>query len=185
MTRFLNKKLSLFHAIIFASTSLIYFMLVFIGYTELTTTLSHVDRAESIVVDRGISIKKNRRGTSYEFYLDMQSLDRVKFRSKYSICEKLLDDVSIGDKIIVYYKKNNIIQLEKNKTLLLSIKDYQKNSLFLIIIGSIAGFGTLIFVCWAYKKGRKEKRKTKIPKPPKKTKETKRRKEKKRRNKLT
>lgn len=157
MTKKQRKKyLSILKACLLASTSLIYFMLVYIGYNQLNTNLLDTNKYKGIVANRGIVEVEDSYGrATYNFTMDIKGLNkRLYFSTKSDKKYALPDKILVGDSVTIYYLKKEIVHLEKNSETLISINNYKKDSWLLIMIGLIAGLGTLVFVIYGYKKGK-------------------------------
>ena len=159
----MNKKTKhLLCSILFASTSVIYFFLAYIGYEDQNLDLSKCDQYENIVTDKGIGIHYGSRGRkSNVFFLSLKNLDEdlgiYRMSKNYN---DLLEKINVGDRVKVYYRKSSnekeninidLIQVEKDGKILISKDEYEKKESSLIYIGLIAGIVTLIMAYGYFK----------------------------------
>jgi hypothetical protein len=161
----MNKKTKhLLNSILFASTSILYFFLAYIGYGKQNIDLTQKTTYENIVTNKGIGIRYGSKGRqSKVFYITLKDLDEklgvYRMSKNY---DDLLNKFEIGEKVKVYYRpstnKNeniniDLIQVEKDGEILISKTEYEKKESALIYIGLIAGFGTLFLAYRYYKYG--------------------------------
>lgn len=161
----MNKKTKhLLSSILFASTSILYFFLAYIGYGKQNLDLSKYAQYENIIIDKGIDIHYGSKGRkSNVFYISLKDLDEdlgiYRMSKEY---KDLLKKVNVGDKVKVYYRpssneKENInidlIQVEKDGQVLIGKEEYEEKESSLIYIGLIAGIGTLFMAYRFYKYG--------------------------------
>jgi len=150
-------------SILIGLTSVIYFFLVYKGYKNQNLDLSKFDQYENILIKKGIGIHYGSKGKqSNVFFISIKGLEEdlgiYRISKEY---DDLLEKVTIGDNVKVYYKKSSnnegvnidLIQVEKDGKVLISKDEYEEKESFLIYIGLIAGFGTLIGACIYYNKG--------------------------------
>lgn len=169
----MNKKTKhLLSSVLFALTSILYFLLAYIGYGKQNIDLKTKSMYENIVTDKGIGIRYDRKGKeSSVFYLSLKGFNEklgiYRMSKKY---DDLLAKINIGEKVKVYYQPGNnkreninidLIQVEKNGIIVISKTEYEKKGSILIYIGLIAGIGTLILACRYYKYGSVIKKKKK------------------------
>ena len=153
----MNKKTKhLLSSILFASTSLLYFFLSYVGYEKQNIDLTQKANYENVITNKGIGIRYLGKGTKSEvFFITLKDLDEklgiYRMSENY---DDLLNKVNMGDKVKVYYepssnKRENInidlIQVEKEGEILINKTEYEKKESALIYIGLIAGIGTLFF----------------------------------------
>jgi hypothetical protein len=152
----------LLRSTLIASTSVIYFLLAYIGFKDQDINLSKCDQYENIITDKGVGIHYGNRGRkSNVFFISLKGLDEdlgiYRMSKKYN---DLLEKVNVGDRVKVYYRRNldedekdnvniDLIQVEKDGKILISKDEYEKKESMLIYIGLIAGIGTLI-AAYAY-----------------------------------
>lgn len=148
----------------FASTSILYFFLAYIGYGKQNLDLSKYTQYENIIIDKGIDIHYGSKGRkSNVFYISLKDLDEdlgiYRMSKEY---EDLLKKLNVGDKVKVYYRPSsnekeniniNLIQVEKDGQVLIGKEEYEKKESSLIYIGLIAGIGTLFMAYRFYKYG--------------------------------
>lgn len=161
----MNKKTKhLINSILFGLTSIIYFFLAYIGYGKQNLDLSKYTQYENIVIDKGIDIHYSSKGKESDvFFISIEGLNEdlgiYRMSKNY---DDLLKKINIGDTIKVYYRPNSneaeninidLIQIEKNKKILISKDEYEKKESALIFIGLIAGIGTLFMAFRYYKYG--------------------------------
>lgn len=161
----MNKKTKhLLSSILFASTSILYFFLAYIGYGKQNLDLSKYAQYENIIIDKGIDIHYGSKGRkSNVFYISLKDLDEdlgiYRMSKEY---EDLLKKVNVGDKVKVYYRPSSnereninidLIQVEKDGQVLIGKEEYEKKESSLIYIGLIAGIGTLFMAYRFYKYG--------------------------------
>lgn len=161
----MNKKTKhLLSSILFASTSILYFFLAYIGYGKQNLDLSKYAQYENIIIDKGIDIHYGSKGRkSNVFYISLKDLDEdlgiYRMSKEY---EDLLKKVNVGDKVKVYYRPSSnereninidLIQVEKDGQVLIGKEEYEKKESSLIYIGLIAGIGTLFMANRFYKYG--------------------------------
>jgi len=157
-----NKKL--LYSILFASSSILYFFLAYIGFSKQNIDLTTKANYENFVTDKGIGTRYGSNGNKSEvFYITLKDLDEklgvYRMTKNY---DDLLNKINIGEKVSVYYKpsknKNeniniDLIQVEKGNEILISKSEYEQKESTLIYIGLIAGFGTLFFSFRYFKYG--------------------------------
>jgi hypothetical protein len=161
----MNKKTKHFlSSILFASTSVLYFFLAYIGYGKQNLDLSKYAQYENIIIDKGIDIRYGSKGRkSNVFHLSLKDMDEdlgiYRMSKEY---EDLLKKVNVGDKVKVYYRPSSnereninidLIQVEKDGQVLIGEEEYEKKESSLIYIGLIAGIGTLFMAYRFYKYG--------------------------------
>ena len=161
----MNKKTNhLLYSILFASTSILYFFLAYIGYGKQTIDLSQKATYENIITNIDIGIHYGSKGRQSEvFYIMLKDLDEklgiYRMSKNY---DDLIDRLNVGEKVKVHYrpsthKKGNInidlIQVEKDGKIIISKTEYEKKASTLIYIGLIAGIGTLFMAFRYYKYG--------------------------------
>ncbi|SKB64362.1 hypothetical protein SAMN05660477_00452 [Soonwooa buanensis] len=151
-------------SILFASTSLLYFLLAYIGYGKQNLDLSEYSQYQNTIINKGIGIHYESKGRkSQVFYIALNNLDEklgiYRMSKNY---DDLLDKIKIGDSIKVYYRPNSnekeninidLVQVEKNGKILISKNEYENKESALIYIGLIAGIGTLFLAFRHYKYG--------------------------------
>lgn len=159
-----NKTKHLLKSILFASTSILYFFIAYIGYGKQNLDLSECNQYENVITDKGIDIHYGSKGVeSNVFYISLKNLDEdlgiYRMSKEY---DDLLEKVNIGDKVKVYYKKSfdrkeniniNLIQVEKDGKIIIDKYEYENKHSSLIYIGFIAGFLTLFMSYRFYKYG--------------------------------
>ena len=161
----MNKRTKhLLSSILFASTSILYFFLAYIGYGKQNIDLSKYVQYENEIIDKGIDIHYGSKGRkSKVFYISLKDLDEelgiYRMSKEY---EDLLNKVNIGDKVKVYYRPSSnqreninidLIQIEKDGQVLIGKEEYEKKESSLIYIGLIAGIGTIFMAYRFYKYG--------------------------------
>ncbi|WP_262148451.1 hypothetical protein [Chryseobacterium foetidum] len=159
----MNKKTKhLLNSILFASTSILYFFLGYIGYGKQNLDLTKYAQYENVITDKGIGIHYGSKGRkSNVFYLSLNGLDEnlgvYRMSKEY---DDLLKKIKIGERVKVYYQKSNnkteninidLIQVEKDDQILISKNEYERKESFLIYIGLIGGLGTLFMAYRFYK----------------------------------
>lgn len=159
----MNKKTKhLLNSILFASTSILYFFLAYIGYGKQNLDLTKYAQYENVITDKGIGIHYGSKGRkSNVFYLSLNGLDEnlgvYRMSKEY---DDLLKKIKIGERVKVYYQKSNnkteninidLIQVEKDDQILISKNEYERKESFLIYIGLIGGLGTLFMAYRFYK----------------------------------
>ena len=159
-----KKTKHLLSSILFASTSILYFFLAYIGYGKQNLDLSKYAQYENVIIDKGIDIHYGSKGRkSNVFYISLKDLDEdlgiYRMSKEY---EDLLKKVNIGEKVKVYYRPSSnereninidLIQVEKDGQVLISKEAYEKKESSLIYIGLIVGIGTLFMAYRFYKYG--------------------------------
>ncbi|KQT17680.1 hypothetical protein ASG31_09830 [Chryseobacterium sp. Leaf404] len=152
----------LLNSILFASTSILYFFLAYIGYGKQNPDLTKYAHYENVITDKGIGIHYGRKGRkSNVFYLSLNGLDEnlgvYRMSKEY---DDLLKKIKIGERVKVYYQKSNnkteninidLIQVEKDDQILIGKNEYERKESFLIYIGLIGGLGTLFMAYRFYK----------------------------------
>ena len=151
-------------SILFASTSLIYFLLAYIGYGKQNLDLTKYSQFENKVIDKGIGIHYGNKGRkSQVFYVALDNLsEKLGIYRMSKNYDDLLNNIKIGDVIKVYYRPStnenaniniDLIQVEKNDKILISKNEYENKESALIYIGLIAGIGTILLAFRFYKYG--------------------------------
>jgi len=159
-----KKAIHLLKSILFASTSILYFFLAYIGYGKQNLDLTKYAQYENVIIDKGIGIYYGNKGSkSNVFFLSLNGLDEdlgiYRMSREY---DDLLKKIKIGERVKVYYQKSNnkteninidLIQVEKDGVILIDKNEYENKESFLIYIGLLAGFGTLFMAFRFYKYG--------------------------------
>lgn len=134
-----------------------------IGFERQHLDVKDVEKITGIVEDRGIDSGRGIKGkTAKIFYIKLNDLNQrlTAFRT-FRNYDDFVQEINIGDTVTAYYysyiypKKNidaTLIQLERNKVILIPKSEYENREGFLIYIG-IAGFiGTVLFFLYSRKK---------------------------------
>jgi hypothetical protein len=159
-----KKAKHILNSILFASTSILYFFLAYIGYGKQNIDLSKYAQYENVITDKGIDIHYGSKGKeSNVFFISLKGLDEdlgvYRMSQNY---KDLLEKVNVGDKIKVHYKENSneneninidLIQVEKDGEILIGKAEYENKESALIYIGLIAGIGTLFMAYRFYNYG--------------------------------
>ncbi len=153
----MNKKTKhLLSSILFASTSILYFFLAYIGYGKQNIDLTEIANYENVITNKGIGIRYGSKGKESEvFFIKLKGLEEklgiYRMSKNY---DDLLNKVNIGETVKVYYKPSSnkteninidLIQVEKEGYILINKTEYEKKESALIYIGLIGGIGTLFF----------------------------------------
>jgi hypothetical protein len=131
--------------------SFLYIFLIKIGFEKQNIDLKNTEKVISIVEDCGIDFHRSSKGQKSDvFYIKLKDLDEkigvYRFSKKY---DELLNSIKKNDTITAYYigklngRENvniDLVQIEKNKKVLLEKSEYEKKEGSLIYIG----FGALI-----------------------------------------
>lgn len=149
--------------------TIIFSLCILIGFESQNLDLKEADKITSIVADRGIDSERGIKGkTAKIFYIKLKDLDqRLTVFRTFRNYDYFVQEINIGDTVTAYYysyiypKKNidaTLIQLERNKVILIPKSEYENREGFLIYIG-IAGFiGTVLFFLYSRKKYFKSKK---------------------------
>jgi len=116
------------------------------GYWDSTADLNKVNKFEGTIVDRDIVLKKDKVNLKV-FYFKLEGLnDRLASYNIKQDYQKLIDNLNVGDKITVYFKKSEsqklnleVIQIEKRGQIILDKADFETKKSSLIYIGTIGG----------------------------------------------
>jgi hypothetical protein len=152
--------------------SFIYIFLIKIGFEKQNIDLRNTKKVTSIVEDCGIDIHRGSKGKIKKvFYVKLKDIDEkigvYRFSKKYN---DLINTIKNGDKITVYYigkirpRENvniDLIQVEKNKKVLLEKSEYEKKESSLIFIGIGGLIAHAIIFYYSRKKYLKTAKKTK------------------------
>lgn len=122
--------------------------------------LSKLNYANDPITNMGITEIKSARGSNIDaFYLNVKSLDqKIIYSRPTQNHNDLLNNLNIGDSIKVYFEKSgsdsnyNILQLEKNKDLLIILETYNTK---MKIGGCIALLGGIIIIGLTIKQDKK------------------------------
>lgn len=159
----MNKKIKrLINSIISGLFSLLFFFLAYIGYEKQNINLSKQDQFESIIIDKGVDFHHGSKGQkSKVFFISLKNLDEnlgiYRMSKNYN---DLLQKVNIGDKVKVYYQSNSneseninidLIQLERDRKIIIDKSEYEDKEGILFYIGLIAGFFLLYLSYRSYK----------------------------------
>jgi hypothetical protein len=135
-------------------SSSIFFTLAYIGFKnqdiDLSTLTTHVGNVCNLG-DTNRNANKARK--SMIFFIDIKGLNqRLGIYRTNSNYIDLHRNIHMGDKIKVYFKKHHfneivnidLVQIEKNGTVIYSKSEYEKKESTFIWIGLMAGFITII-----------------------------------------
>lgn len=166
--RLKEKAKRIFTTIFILSTSLIYFLVIHIGYSKQNIDLSREVQYTGEVVDCGIGYAKDDK-KSEVFYLSIRGLRETlgiyRMTKNY---DDLLGKVQKGDLVKVYYRPQrgkvdeiniDLIQLDKNGQVIIPKIEYENKESSLIYIGLIGVCITFYIAYRHYTKDKRQKRK--------------------------
>lgn len=118
----------------------------FIFTTLEDKNLSNLDYANESITSKGITKIKGARGNVDAFYLNVKSSNqKIIYSNPIQNYNDLLNNLNIGDSIKVYFEKSGIdsnyeiLQLEKNKDILISLETYNTKMKIAGFIGLLGG----------------------------------------------
>jgi hypothetical protein len=141
----------IFFVLIFLSSGL-YFVLAYKGYKDQSIDLKKLKTYTGQITSFGETIRKAGKGRSKVFYVDLDGLDqRLGVYRMTRNYESILNKLNTGDIITVYYKNQNpcdvnidLVQIEKNNTVLFDKEEYKKKESTLIWIGLLGGIFSIL-----------------------------------------
>jgi hypothetical protein len=106
------------------------------------------------------TIRKSGKNRPKVFYVDIDGLEqRLGVYRMTRNYETILNKLNTGDTITVYYKNQSpcdvnidLVQIERNNTVLLDKKEYMKKESALIWIGLLGGVFSVLLSLWYLKK---------------------------------
>ncbi len=168
-----NKTSFLISTILILALSALYVLLIFIGFKGAIVNLNKVDILSGIVEDRGIDFRydsRHRRAKVFFVKLEGENKKLGVYRT-FRNYGNLLNNIHIGDSIKVYYYDNNnltenvnidLIQIEKEKIIILSKNEYKQKKIGLIVLGFFGVIFNLILLYRSWKKYKKLSRSLKL-----------------------
>jgi hypothetical protein len=135
-----------FELIIIAFGIVLFLLLAFIGFKNIVFNLSDLKQYENVVTFKGeIDTKR--------FYLNLMGSEKTfTFHRISKDYNGLLQEIEIGDTVRIYFQENEkakqfneIIQLEKNETILISKKENSFKYFIILIIGLSAAIFMFYF----------------------------------------
>ena len=160
-----NKTSFLISTILILALSALYVLLIFIGFKGAILS--------GIVEDRGIDFRydsRHRRAKVFFVKLEGENKKLGVYRT-FRNYGNLLNNIHIGDSIKVYYYDNNnltenvnidLIQIEKEKIIILSKNEYKQKKIGLIVLGFFGVIFNLILLYQSWKKYKKLSRSLKL-----------------------
>lgn len=156
-----EKNKHILNSIAILLTSIIYFIVAYIGFKNLNPDLTRLNTYTGTVVKSGETYRHNSRNVVSVFYFDMQGLDERMsiFRVSRNYSD-LTGNIKPGDKIVVYFKENKlknemnggVVQIEKSGQIVYSKKQYEEHESVYIWVGLTAGILTVIYSWFYYTK---------------------------------
>ena len=141
--------------------SLIYAMLIGIGFSHQNIDLRDTIRREGVVESVGVFERTSRRTYPirqthrHEIFYIQLSGTREKlelFRRGFNY-DDLLENIHIGDRLTVFVKRINddldIVQIEKNGTIVLHRSEFERRQRVLIYGGILGLVGNVVALVWA------------------------------------
>jgi hypothetical protein len=153
-----TKKICYFVVILLSSG--LYFALAYKGYKDQNVDLKTLKTYTGQISSFGETIRTSGKYRTKVFYVDIDGLEqRLGVYRMSRNYEPILNKLNTGDIITVYYKKQhpcdiniNLVQIEKNDTVLLAKEEYMKKESALIWIGLLAGIFSVLLSLWYLKR---------------------------------
>ncbi len=157
-----------FRIYILMAAAFLWFVFAFLFMYRSTWTLKDAKFHKDVVVEMGIHHISNAVPANvYKFKLHGMDHGFVISRKKYSAYDTFVNNIKIGDTLSVYYEdwkhvegqeNNQLVQLEKDKLLLI---DYSKRKNKDLIITIVLYFITIVFASFAFVLNRRRVKKIK------------------------
>lgn len=148
------------YSLLILATSAIYFTLAYIGFADMNINIDDVTKLSDTVIEIGVTNRKSGKYSSKVCYFRLSSIDQTLgvYRATKNYTD-ILNSVRSGSAVTVYYQPNtseniniDVLQLDYRDGTLYEYEEYEKKGIALIIIGLIAGIGTVIGAAFYYKK---------------------------------
>lgn len=159
----MNRKTKhLLSSILFASTSLLYFFLAYIGCEDQNIDLKRTKKYTNVITNKGVGIHYGSKGRqSFVFFIELKYLEqKLGIYRKSKNYDDLLEKVNVGDTVKVFFKPSNtghsdinidLIQVEKGDVILIDKSEYEQKQRFLVYIGLITGI-LILYLAFRYYK---------------------------------
>ena len=151
---------NIFDFIVIVAFSGLMFSLAYKGYKHQNIDVENLKTHTGRIELAGKILKKSSKTRSIVFYMKLNSLEQklgvYRMNGDYN---SLLNNLHVGDTISVYYQEQeptdiniNVVQIIKNKSIVLDPSEYIKKESSLIWIGLISGTILLLISFWYLRK---------------------------------